>query len=106
MDDDFVWAFSTFFTFLFIFFSFGDLAELYVSNNLLEMWEVSHAEKFLPQWGGMKEEIEEIPLKTILQNFLNHVETLETARDEGEDQYEKEFQVWRYKNLFIKKSQI
>ena len=101
MDDDFVWAFSTFFTFLFIFFSFGDLAELYVSNNLLEMWEVSHAEKFLPQWGGMKEEIEEIPLKTILQNFLNHVETLETARDEGEDQYEKEFQVWRFKKNYV-----
>ena len=101
MDDDFVWAFSTFFTFLFIFFSFGDLAELYVSNNLLEMWEVSHAEKFLPQWGGMKEEIEEIPLKTILQNFLNHVETLETARDEGEDQYEKEFQVWRYIKKYV-----
>jgi len=40
----------------------------------------------------MKEDKEEIPLKTILQNFLNHVETLETARDEGEDQYEKEFQ--------------
>ena len=46
----------------------------------------------------MKEEKEEIPLKTILQNFLNHVETLEAAREEslngeGEDQYEKEFQV-------------
>lgn len=40
----------------------------------------------------MKEDKEEIPLKTILQNFLNHVETLEAARDEGEDQYEKEFQ--------------
>ena len=101
MDDDFVWAFSTFFTFLFIFFSFGDLAELYVSNNLLEMWGVGHVEKFLPQWGGMKEEIEEIPLKTILQNFLNHVETLETARDEGEDQYEKEFQVWRYIKKYV-----
>ena len=46
----------------------------------------------------MKEESEEIPLKTILQNFLNHVENLEVAREEslsgeGEDQYEKEFQV-------------
>ena len=48
----------------------------------------------------MKEESEEIPLKTILQNFLNHVENLEVAREEslsgeGEDQYEKEFQVNR-----------
>ena len=50
----------------------------------------------------MKEEIEEIPLKTILNNFLNHVESLELAREdslkgEGVDQYEKEFQVilWR-----------
>ena len=47
----------------------------------------------------MKEESEEIPLKTILQNFLNHVENLEVAREEslsgeGEDQYEKEFQVF------------
>ena len=46
----------------------------------------------------MKEEKEEIPLKTILQNFLNHVEGLEVAREdslkgEGIDQYEKEFQV-------------
>ena len=46
----------------------------------------------------MKEENPEIPLKTILQNFLNHVENLEVAREqynngEGEDQYEKEFQV-------------
>ena len=46
----------------------------------------------------MKEEKEEIPLKTILQNFLNHVENLEVAREEfnngeGDDQYEKEFQV-------------
>jgi len=40
----------------------------------------------------MNEDLQEIPLKTILQNFLNHVETLEAARDEGEDQYEKEFQ--------------
>ena len=41
---------------------------------------------------------EEIPLKTILNNFLNHVESLEIAREdslkgEGLDQYEKEFQV-------------
>ena len=47
----------------------------------------------------MKEEKEEIPLKTILNNFLNHVESLELAREdslkgEGVDQYEKEFQVF------------
>ena len=52
----------------------------------------------------MKEEKEEIPLKTILQNFLNHVENLEVAREEsnngeGEDQYEKEFQVSRNKDF-------
>ena len=52
----------------------------------------------------MKEEKEEIPLKTILQNFLNHVENLEVAREEsnngeGEDQYEKEFQVCRNKDF-------
>ena len=42
----------------------------------------------------MKEKDEEkIPLKTILTNFLNHVETLEAKREEGEDLYEKEFQV-------------
>jgi len=41
----------------------------------------------------MKEKDEEkIPLKTILTNFLNHVETLEAKREEGEDLYEKEFQ--------------
>ena len=34
-----------------------------------------------------------VPLKTILQNFLNHVESLEIKRKEGEDAYEKEFQV-------------
>ena len=42
-----------------------------------------------------KEEGEKIPLKTILTNFLNHVETLEVKREEGEDLYEKEFQVKR-----------
>ena len=36
-----------------------------------------------------------VPLKTILQNFLNHVESLETRKKEGEDAYEKEFQVSR-----------
>ena len=42
-----------------------------------------------------KEDGEKIPLKTILTNFLNHVETLEVKREEGEDLYEKEFQVKR-----------
>ncbi len=32
------------------------------------------------------------PLKTVLQNFLNHVDTLEARKNEGEDTYEKEFQ--------------
>ena len=40
-----------------------------------------------------------VPLKTILQNFLNHVESLEIRKKEGEDAYEKEFQV--NKNLYI-----
>ena len=34
-----------------------------------------------------------VPLKTILQNFLNHVENLEARKREGDDAYEKEFQV-------------
>ena len=38
-------------------------------------------------------EAERVPLKTILQNFLNHVESLEARRVEGEDTYDKEFQV-------------
>ncbi len=32
------------------------------------------------------------PLRTVLQNFLNHVETLERRRNGSDDQYEKEFQ--------------
>jgi hypothetical protein len=47
----------------------------------------------------MKEESERVPLKTILQNFLNHVETLEARRAEGEDTYDKEFQVLVKTNL-------
>ena len=35
---------------------------------------------------------ERVPLKTVLQNFLNHVENLEARRREGDDAYEKEFQ--------------
>ena len=41
----------------------------------------------------MKEESTKIPLKTILKNFLNHVENIEAKRTEGEDPYEREFQV-------------
>ncbi|XP_042871197.1 uncharacterized protein LOC122252668 isoform X2 [Penaeus japonicus] len=33
-----------------------------------------------------------LPLRTILQNFINHVDTLEAKRTEGDDQYEQEFQ--------------
>ena len=33
------------------------------------------------------------PLKTILLNFLNHVSDLEARKSEGENTYEKEFQV-------------
>lgn len=39
------------------------------------------------------EEGPRVPLKTILQNFLNHVENLEARVREGDDAYEKEFQV-------------
>lgn len=39
----------------------------------------------------MKEEQERTPLRTILQNFLNHIESLEIQR--VEDSYDKEFQV-------------
>ncbi len=42
-----------------------------------------------------------VPLKTILQNFLNHVESLESRKKEGEDAYEKEFQVSKSKFIFI-----
>ena len=45
------------------------------------------------KWEDMKEENERTPLKTILQNFLNHVATLEAKKGERDDQYEKEFQV-------------
>ena len=36
---------------------------------------------------------ERVPLKTVLQNFLNHVDDLEARRREGDDAYDKEFQV-------------
>ena len=35
---------------------------------------------------------ERAPLRTILQNFLNHVETLEKRKNGADDQYDKEFQ--------------
>ena len=41
----------------------------------------------------LDEEGPRVPLKTILQNFLNHVENLEARKREGDDAYEKEFQV-------------
>ena len=43
-----------------------------------------------------------VPLKTILQNFLNHVENLEARAREGDDAYEKEFQVKtvKFKSIF------
>jgi len=39
----------------------------------------------------MKEEQDRTPLRTILQNFINHIESLEIQN--VEDRYEKEFQV-------------
>ena len=35
---------------------------------------------------------ERAPLRTVLQNFLNHVETSEKLKDGADDRYEKEFQ--------------
>jgi hypothetical protein len=47
------------------------------------------------------EEGPRVPLKTILQNFLNHVESLEVRKREGDDAYEKEFQVFlTFSNYF------
>ena len=40
------------------------------------------------------------PLKTILLNFLNHVSDLEARKSEGENTYEKEFQVRNIRILF------
>lgn len=48
------------------------------------------------------EEGPRVPLKTILQNFLNHVENLEARAREGDDAYEKEFQVRCFSNSFAK----
>jgi hypothetical protein len=34
-----------------------------------------------------------LPLKTVLQNFLNHVDSMEIAKRERDNPFEKEFQV-------------
>lgn len=34
-----------------------------------------------------------VPLKTILQNFLNHVDSMESEKRERDNPFEKEFQV-------------
>lgn len=49
----------------------------------------------------MKENREIIPLRTILQNCLNHIENLESNRAIC-DNYEKEFQVSSYCNHSLK----
>ena len=36
---------------------------------------------------------DKVPLKTILQNFINHVENLEARLKEDRDLYDSEFQV-------------
>ena len=44
----------------------------------------------------MREQAEDkarVPLKTILQNFLNHVDYLESRKRGRDDAYEQEFQV-------------
>jgi len=41
----------------------------------------------------MVEEKSRVPLKTILQNFLNHVENLEVRKRARDDAYDQEFQV-------------
>ena len=44
----------------------------------------------------MREQSEDkarVPLKTILQNFLNHVDSLESRKRGRDDAYEQEFQV-------------
>lgn len=65
----------------------------------VNIWEISWV-KNTEAWVAMKEEHERTPLRTILQNFLNHIESLEIQRIE--DSYEKEFQVLL---LFRRKSQ-
>ncbi|KAJ9584822.1 hypothetical protein L9F63_020843 [Diploptera punctata] len=50
----------------------------------------------------MKEDQERTPLRTILQNFLNHIESLEIQR--AEDSYEKEFQELKFFSEILKTS--
>ena len=53
----------------------------------------SPPQKQQQQQSPAKPEKAKIPLKTILKNFLNHVDFMEGQRCEGEDLYEKEFQL-------------
>lgn len=46
------------------------------------------------------------PLKTLLQNFLNHVSNLEAQKNEGENTYEKEFQVSLSSHQLEKENEI
>ncbi|PSN53142.1 hypothetical protein C0J52_06280 [Blattella germanica] len=50
----------------------------------------------------MIEDQERTPLRTILQNFLNHIESLEIQR--AEDSYEKEFQELKFFSEILKTS--
>lgn len=46
-----------------------------------------------------------VPLKTILQNFLNHVDSLESRKRARDDAYEQEFQVfWQLSKYWHKES--
>ena len=93
-------AVSAYFLILFVFIPFfyesvqtvwSESNGKYIEKDVMWKWEGGGEHSFLLV---MKEkEDEKIPLKTILQNFLNHVETLEAKKEEGEDLYEKEFQV-------------
>ena len=59
----------------------------------------------------MREQTEDksrVPLKTILQNFLNHVDSMETQKRERDNPFEQEFQVnrvntnsTRFQGLFV-----
>ena len=49
----------------------------------------------LTKWFKMRdvEDKPRLPLKTVLQNFLNHVDSMEIAKRERDNPFEKEFQV-------------
>lgn len=53
----------------------------------------------------MKEDKGRIPLRIILNNFLNHIEKLESHRS-PEDSYEKEFQVGCCQNFSVSKHRV